>query len=111
MPKGYGPRVIISKDRVCCCNCKHGEKQGQTLRYKCRLRKSSFRDYGQSRTIKCGRFESIYDGYPIKCNFCESKNLNWKYSYEGENPTEIIVRCNDCGKEVGNLAHGTWRYD
>lgn len=60
----------------------------------------SFEEYYQKQ-IDDGYIQE--DGYPLKCQFCDSTNLDWKCNLE-----EKEVKCHDCGKLVGYWAYGNW---
>ena len=50
------------------------------------------------------------DGYPLKCVFCDSTDLNHERLYENNQyVVEIDVTCNNCKKGTGNWAYGYWR--
>lgn len=44
------------------------------------------------------------NGFPLKCLFCNSSDLNFKNKYQ----EEVEVTCNKCGKEIGYWAYGNW---
>lgn len=67
----------------------------------------SFEDY--IKRLEHEGYISERDGYPLKCLWCESKDLEHiNYYEEFAFVVEIKVVCNDCNKETGNWSYGSW---
>lgn len=72
---------------------------------------TSFREYIESK-INDG-YLSKHDLEPIKCEYCDSKNLEDTGFIVEELGTHVTTEykkvCKDCGKEVGYWAYGYWQ--
>jgi hypothetical protein len=48
-------------------------------------------------------------GYPLKCPYCNSEDLEHKVTcIENNSPCEIEVTCNKCKASVGYWSYGYW---
>lgn len=56
----------------------------------------------------------VTDGYinekgaPLKCLFCDSKELEDNYTYENHSAVENTVICKICKKPTGQWSYGSW---
>lgn len=67
----------------------------------------TFEDYIKEK-IKNG-FISERDGEPLKCPWCESKELeNKNYDYGGMGVEEYEKWCKPCNKRISGWAYGSW---
>ncbi|MCP3810054.1 hypothetical protein NLX78_22805 [Paenibacillus sp. Lou8.1] len=48
------------------------------------------------------------DGYPLKCQHCDSKKINIEDVYDEHVVVEKEATCRDCGSRVGYWSYGTW---
>lgn len=49
------------------------------------------------------------DGSPMRCPVCKSTSLSEEVkAVDGGQASEVLVTCDDCGKEVGFYGYGAW---
>lgn len=66
----------------------------------------TFEDY--MKRLEREGYISERDGAPLKCLWCDSKDLEEIRLYEEYMHVETRVICNDCGKHTGLWSYGTW---
>lgn len=56
--------------------------------------------------IDCGYIAE--NGTPLKCQFCDSKELETFHNHEDHILVEKLVYCKSCNERVGDWNYGSW---